>query len=811
MNLEQFVDQVLEQGVAPGELSHRLVPARDARLRPIPVQMHPRLAEALRRRGMVQLYLHQEQAFELARAGEPYVVVTPTASGKTLCYNLPVLDTLLRDGNARALYLFPTKALANDQRAELASWLEELEHPGTCHTYDGDTPAQTRVAVRQAAHIVITNPDMLHAAILPHHAGWVRLFENLRFVVLDELHTYRGVFGSHLANVLRRLIRVAEFYGSRPVFITTSATIGNPGELASRLLGRPVREIRENGAPAGARHFLFYNPPLVHPALGVRRSGLTEAVSWTRRLLGNRISTILFARSRLQVELALTYLQRGLDPATAAQVRGYRGGYLPRERRAVERGLREGLIRGVVSTNALELGIDIGSLQAAVLAGYPGSVASTWQQAGRAGRRQDASLVIFVAGNGPLDQYLVRHPDYLLGHAPEAAYINPENLYVFMNHLKCAAFELPFGSGDSFGAGPTGDMLAFLAEERVLRRTGGRYHWMADHFPAADVRLRGGDGNVVIIDRTNAGSPRVIGEVDLWAALLTVYEEAIYLHEGVTYQVETFDERENKAFVREVQVDYYTDADLAVHLKVLDVLGGDGDGPGQEAADAEDGRWVQRPRPERAGPEEDTALDASELRDGVLVPAAQATPGRSWGEVLVTAKAAVFKKIKFETHENVGWGKIHLPERELHTTAYWTTFGPELERSLGREALAAGLSGAAHALVGLAPLYLLCDPRDLEATPQVRSPFTGLPTIFLWEAHAGGVGLAEKAFEAHAELWRAVAAQVASCACQAGCPSCVGPAGPGEAADRRSAALSLLRQGGWIPVAALPGRSGGHG
>ena len=798
MNLDQLVERVLREGVAPAELEHRFLPARPARVRAVPDHLDARLHAVLAARGVTELYSHQASALECAKGGRDCVVVTPTASGKTLCYNLPVLDALLRDHDCRALYIFPTKALAQDQRAELAGLLEALGGPGSCHTYDGDTPPATRVAVREAGSVVITNPDMLHAAILPHHTRWVRLFERLRFVVVDELHTYRGVFGSHMANVLRRLQRVAAFYGRDVTFITTSATISNPQELAENLLGRPVCLVDDNGAPAGPRHFFFYNPPLIDRALGIRRSGLGESVAWARRLLGNGISTIVFSRSRLQVELILTHLRRSLDPQLAAQVRGYRGGYLPRERRAVESGLREGGVRGVVSTNALELGIDIGSLQAAVLNGYPGSIASTWQQAGRAGRRRDASLTVFVAGNGPLDQFLVTHPEYLLGQPPEAGFINPENLYVWMNHLKCAAFELPFRCDESFGPGPTGDMLAFLAEERVLRAAGGAYHWMADHFPAADVSLRGGDGNVIIIDRTFTGQPRVIGQIDLWAALLTVYEDAIYLHGGVQYQVEVYDHAENKAFVREVDVDYYTDADLAVHLKVLDVLRAEGacSVPLPEAADMVREpalAAVAGPVAVPPAPGEDSAVDVPALRvDPVPEPSASAAGcGRAWGDVLVTAKATVFKKIKIETHENIGWGKIHLPEREMHTTAYWITFPGDLEMDLGHESLGAGLAGLARALAALAPLYLLCDLADVRASPQVRSPFTGVPTVFLWETHAGGVGLAEKAYEAHPHLLRAVALRIAACPCDAGCPSCTG-AGTGN--DGKAAAMALLRR-----------------
>ncbi len=801
------MEQVLAQGVGPAELEYRYLPGRPARRRPFPADLDRRLVAALRARGVDALYVHQAEALAAARAGRDFVVVTPTASGKTLCYNLPVLDALLRSAATRALYLFPTKALAQDQRSELGALLEELGRPGTCYTYDGDTPPGARSAIRQAGHLVLTNPDMLHAAILPHHTRWVRLFENLRFVVLDELHVYRGVFGSHLANVLRRLLRVAAFYGARPIVLSASATIRNPQELAERILGRPVQLIAENGAPAGPRHIFFYNPPLVNAALGQRRSALGESVAWASRLLGNGVSTIVFARSRLQVELILTYLRRRLDPRLGATIHGYRGGYLPRERRAVERGLREGSVRGVVSTNALELGVDIGALQAAVLNGYPGSIASTWQQAGRAGRRSEASLTVLVAGSNPVDQFLFHHPEYLLEQPPEAGFVNPENLYVLMNHLKCAAFELPFradaAEADAFAGAATADMLAFLAEERIVHRAGGAYHWMADHFPASDVSLRGADDNVVIIDRTHA--PRVIGEIDLWSAMLTVHDEAIYLHAGAQYQVERFDFEEKKAFVREVQVDYYTDADLAVHLQVLSVLAAEGTAAGapperrprSPAVAAVEGPVLGLPGPEEDDAADDAALPLAASRPGIRrSPAAAGALGRAHGEVLVTARATLFKKLRLESHENLGWGRIHLPEREMHTAAYWVTFPWELEQSLGREALAEGLAGVAHALAGLCPLYLLCDPHDVQAVPQVRAPFTGVPTVFLWETHPGGVGLAEKAFAAHGELLAAVVERITTCPCARGCPSCVGPASPGAGPNPKETALALLAAGG---------------
>jgi DEAD/DEAH box helicase domain-containing protein len=768
VELEQVVDRILREGMGAGQLTHRYLPPRPARTRPFPEALHPRLRAALAARGIHALYVHQAEAYEAVRGGRDTVVVTPTASGKTLCYHLPVLDALLADGTTRALYLYPTKALAQDQRAELAALLAELGNPGTCHTYDGDTSAAARTAIRQSGHLVLTNPDMLHAAILPYHTRWVHLFENLRYVVLDELHTYRGVFGSHLANVLRRLDRVARFYGSRPVFVATSATIRNPRELAERLLGRPVVLVDDNGAPAGPRHFFFYNPPLVDPASGRRKGSLGEAVRWARELLGAGVPTIVFTRSRLQVELLLLHLRQQLPPALAEQVAGYRGGYLPSERRRIERGLREGRLRGVVSTNALELGIDIGTLQAAVLHGYPGSIASTWQQAGRAGRRQGASLTVFVAGNDPLEQYLVTHPEYLLGQPPEAGFVNPDNLYVLMRHLQCAAFELPFRpaeDAEAFGGPALADMLAFLAEERILHFAGGAYHWIADHFPAADVSLRGTDDNVVIVDTTEGA--QVVGEVDLWSAMLTVHDEAIYLHAGRQYQVTRFDYEQKKAFVRAVDVDYYTQADLAVHLDVLSVLGGEG--------------WA-------LGPEAPRGATGPSL-------------GRAHGEVLVTARATVFKKLRLETHENLGWGRIHLPERQLHTTAYWLAFPPGLEGRLGREGLATGLAALAHALAGLLPLYLLCDPHDLQVLPEVRAPFTGVPTVFVWEVHPGGVGLAEKAYLAHDELVQAADELIRGCPCAHGCPSCVGP-GTAAGAARKEAALALLEAVRPVPGAA---------
>ncbi len=424
----------------------REMPPRPARYADVPPEADPRVVQALRARGIERLWSHQAEAAAAALHGEHVVVVTPTASGKTLCYNLPVLSTVLGDPSARALYLFPTKALAQDQLDELHGLITATGADIKTFTYDGDTPGDARRAVREAGHVVITNPDMLHTGILPHHTKWRRLFANLRYVVIDELHGYRGVFGSHVANLIRRLRRVCRFYGADPVFICCSATIANPEELAAKLIGAPVRPIQESGAPAGRKVVALYNPPVVNRELGIRRSAMQVARALAGTLIRGGVQTIVFAQSRMSVEILLTYLQRELrrPPGAPEQVRGYRGGYLPNERRAIERGLREGTVRGVVATNALELGIDIGGLDAAVLVGYPGSVASTWQQFGRVGRRQGTAEAIMVATSSPLSQYIAAHPAFIFDGAPEAGLINPDNFYILVSHLKCAAFELPF-------------------------------------------------------------------------------------------------------------------------------------------------------------------------------------------------------------------------------------------------------------------------------------------------------------------------------------------------------------------------------
>ena len=707
------------------------IPAQEGVYEPIPPFLPDKLQELLMQKGITKLYSHQAAALNGVREGRDIVVVTPTASGKTLCYNLPVTQALLDDEEARALYLFPTKALAQDQVAELMEWSDKLGGKIKTYTYDGDTPGDARIAIRAAGSIVVTNPDMLHSGILPHHTKWMRLFENLKYVVIDELHIYRGVFGSHVANVLRRLDRICRFYGASPQFICTSATIANPKEHGEALLGRPVTVIDQNGAPRGQKDLIFYNPPVVNKPLGIRRSALLEAEAVAHELIAAKVPTIVFTRSRLNTEVLVTYLRKSFQKLGQPHetIRAYRGGYLPKQRRQIEQDLRAGKVLGVVSTNALELGIDIGSLQAAVLTGYPGTIASTWQQLGRAGRSKDASLAVLVANSSPLNQFMIQNPSYFMDRGAEFARINPNNLYILVSHLKCAAFELPFVSGEKFGEMDPAEILDYLADQMILRKVEDRWYWMSENYPAVDISLRSASTeNFAIIDTTD-GTTKVIGEVDRFSAPMLVHEGAIYIHESAQYHIDKLDWERQKAYAREVDVDYYTDANLDVELKVLDVF------------------------------------EREEL------PQVK----RNWGEVMVVAKTHMYKKIKFYTHENIGWGQISLPEQELHTTVYWFSIPREKIERLDGGVLQSALLGAAHLLGQIASLELMCEPSDLGVTAQIRSPFTEEPTVYIYEKYPGGVGFSEQLFEAHGRLlWRALSI-IKNCPCPSGCPSCVGP------------------------------------
>jgi DEAD/DEAH box helicase domain-containing protein len=729
---EAVLERLLEEpSLARGVIHHEVLPARAAEFAPFPDWVDPRIRAGLASRGISELYTHQAAAIDAVHAGQDVVVVTPTASGKTLCYAVPVLQAVTEDAASRALFLFPTKALGQDQVAELTELTKAAGLEVSAATYDGDTPAPIRSAIRTAGRVVVTNPDMLNSAILPHHTKWFQLFEQLKVIVVDELHTYRGVFGSHVANVLRRLLRICAHYGSNPVIVCCSATIGNPQELAELLTGRGMRLIDRNGAPAGDRHVLLVDPPLLDPSTGARGSALTLAERWALPFLRAGRQTIVFGRARTSVEIILSRLREALRESHGprSRVRGYRGGYLPTERRSIEQGLREGEVLGVVSTNALELGVDIGRLDVAVLAGYPGSIAGAWQQLGRAGRRAGTSVGVVIASGAPVDQYVVHHPEFLLGSRPEEARLDPDNLHVLLAHLRAATFELPFEPGEVFGPAPVDDLLAFLAEEGHVRQAGdGRWYWSSENFPASEISMRAAaPENVVIID-TTPDRPRVLGEVDLFSAQVLVHERAIYMHESVQYYVDRLEWGERKAYVHKIDADHYTYANRAVTLKPLDVFG---------EAPARGGRRIH-------------------------------------GEVMVASLVTLFKKLKFGTDENVGWGPIDLPELELQTTAYWLT-AERLATPWRRDDLDVALLGAGRAIQTVASVLLMVDPRDLGLVAQVRSPHSEEPTIYLYEAMPGGIGLSERLWQRHEELLDAAATLVAACPCEAGCPACTGP------------------------------------
>lgn len=756
MNLQQVIEQLRSDPDFVQNVTHwRTLPARPAQWVDLPDSLHPALAKALRQHGITRLYTHQAEAITKVAEGKNVVVVTPTASGKTLCYNIPVLQRVISDPDARALYLFPTKALSQDQVVELHDVVrllgDQINFDIKTYTFDGDTPVSARQAIRSSGHIVVTNPDMLHQGILPHHTKWIKLFENLRYVVIDELHNYRGVFGSHLANLMRRLRRIAQFYGAQPQFICCSATIANPQELAEQIISQETVLVDNNGAPRGEKHFILYNPPVVNRELGIRKSSVKEARSLAMRFLLNKIQTIVFTRSRLRVEVLVTYLKQSMaaNQQSPKLIRGYRGGYLPTERRAIEAGLRSGEVLGVVSTNALELGIDIGQLTACVMVGYPGSIASSWQQAGRAGRRSDSALAIMIASSSPIDQYMINHPDYFFERSPEAGIVDPNNLVILMSHIKCGAFELPFQDGEKFGYGnsvvdATQEILEYLEENKVLHHNEGRWHWMTDAYPAEAVGLRtAAPENVIIIDTTD--NERVIGEVNLLDAPVMLHDDAIYIHESRQFHVDKLDWDRRKAYVRQVEVDYYTDAHTDTSIHVLEVF--------------EERGLGEKELPEKRAEESGEAIKIAH------------------GEVNVNCQTTKFKKLKFGSHENIGYGPVELPEISMHTTAYWWELPADMAQRLNipESALGDGLKAAAHAMHGVAAVFLMCDSSDIRAVPQARAVLTQRPTIFIYDNHPGGVGFSKRLFGMHAELLAAARELVQACGCEDGCPSCVGP------------------------------------
>ncbi len=877
MNLPELLSQLrLNRDFMSQVVAWERFPARPAQFQNVNAPVDGRILAALQSRHIHQFFTHQAAAIDAALAGDNTVIATTTASGKSLCYTVPVLQRLLERPSARALYLFPTKALAHDQLAETAAILSAGRLPIEVHTYDGDTPQSRRAQVRRAGGILISNPDMLHAGILPYHPTWRDLFANLQFIVLDEIHTYRGVFGSHVANVLRRVLRIADFYGSHPQVICCSATIANPQEHAERLVGRPFTLIdeRQNGAPTGEKHVILYNPPIIDAELGLRGSAVMAARDAAVTFLAQDVQTITFARTRQTVELLLTYLQDEMKVLgrEVTAVSGYRGGYLPLERREIEHGLRTGALRGVVATNALELGIDIGELDAAVLTGYPGSIASTWQQIGRAGRRAAQSAAIMIASNNPLDQYICTHPRYLFGQTPEHALTNPDNLRIMVRHLLCAAYELPFRADEQFGGQPAEILLHALEAEGMLHQTRQQYHYVGEGAPATAVSLRtSGDDNIIVHDlgdELDETKTRAIGEVDLERAPTVVFEGAIYLHLARSYLVEHLDWDGRIAYVRPVDVDYYTRASVGSTIRELR---------------AEEELLTQR-REGAEGTKEENQKSAASAKSAEVL--------KAWGEVTVVTQATGYRRVKRYTHETLGFGEIDLPEMTLETDGYWLIFGEALteklydagillrpndygpnwqaqrQKALERDGYrcrmcgAAGkgseseedltgfpkpvrstitlhvhhirpfrefsyvrgvnenyldanklenlstlcpschrqaeegqqtrsaLGGLAYVLRNLAPLYLMCDPGDIQVTAESRSPLTQAPTVVVYERVAAGVGFSQRLFELHDTLLEAALELVTDCRCRDGCPACVGP--PGEIGPETKAVTRRL-------------------
>lgn len=732
----------------------RHIPAKSGIYEEFPEWIEDKLIRILKEKGISKLYSHQASALEFIRNKKNVVVVTPTASGKTLCYNLPVLNSILKDENSRALYLFPTKALSQDQLTELYQLVSALDEGIKTYTYDGDTPSSARQAIRKKGHIVVTNPDMLHLGVLPHHTKWMDFFGNLKYVVIDEIHIYRGVFGSHLANVVRRLKRICRFYGSSPQFICCSATIANPRELSQKIVGEEFILIDNNGAPQGEKHFLFYNPPVINKELGIRKSLIKEVARFVAYFLNYDIQTIIFARSRLTTEVLTSYLKDFLVKTGRPKdmVRGYRGGYLPNLRREIEKGLKDGEIKGVVSTNALELGIDIGQLDACFMAGYPGTISSTWQQAGRAGRRSNSSIAILVASSNPLDQFVINHPDYFFGESPESAVIDPDNLSILVSHIRCASFELPFEEGEDFGTKKLRDVLEHLEKEGVLHCVEKKWYWMSEVYPSEEISLRSASvDNFVIIDTTDQ-QEQVIGEMDKASVPTLIYEGAIYLHEGEQYAIHRLDYQNQKAYAERVKVNYYTDAQTETNIKVLDIF------------------------------EKGEELNME----------------HTYGEVAITTVSTCYKKIKFYTHENIGFGEISLPPEEMHTTAYWLALTNDISELLELQEsentsfnLSNGLLALANVIINVVPLYVMCDPQDIRVVSEVRSPFNGKPTIYIYDNYPGGVGFSEKMFELRRPLLKAAQELILGCGCEKGCPSCVGPIDEVGIKGKESALLIL--------------------
>ncbi|MBN1878524.1 DEAD/DEAH box helicase [bacterium] len=751
--IRTILTKVKNARFSSGITSLQQLPRKYPEYGPLPSDIHPELLKIIRDRHIDKLYTHQVLAWHAIRRGENLVIVTPTASGKTLCYNLPIIDRLMTQPKSKALYIFPAKALAQDQYHELINMTGGAVKTVQPCIYDGDTSSENRKRIREAARIVLTNPDMIHSGILPHHARWASFFQHLEFIVVDELHQYRGIFGSHLCNVFRRLRRICQFHGSNPRIIMSSATIANPLEFAERLIGEPVHLIAESGAPAGEKVVIFYNPPVIDSADMIRRSYLEETTRFSRLILAEGVQTLIFARSRRNVELLLLELKKLMkDIIDPGMIRGYRGGYLPRERREIESGLRQGSIRCVVATSALELGVDIGNMGAVVMAGYPGTIASTWQRAGRAGRREDRSLAVVIASAAPLDQYIVRNPEYFFNQPAEHALINPDNLLILLAHIRCAAFELPFMDSERYaGLDVTEEFLEYLESSGEVQHSGGRWFYTGGDYPAEKVSLRSVSSQSVIIVEESDENPEVIGEIDICAAHLLLHPEAVYLHGARQFLVLNLDLENCKARIRALDTGYYTAPIEQIKIQILD----------------------EKPGVPKSSPVH-------------------------MGDVKVVSRVIGYKKLRFGTQEQLGTGTVNLPEQELITFAAWFTVplnGEDGTDPSVTASPAAGLIGALTAIHSVASVLLMSDPRDIGScvvacdhdwtvqmdhlgmiqTHGQPPPSGGTVNLFIFDRYPGGIGLSEQLFRTASTILTEACNSVKSCECRYGCPGCIGP------------------------------------
>ncbi len=750
MDVTEFISRLSRQDFFEDQVVHvESLAERPAVYADTQDGLQPAVAGVLSDSGITQLYSHQAAAIDAVRGGESVVIVTGTASGKTLCYTIPVVEAILKDSMSTMLFLYPTKALAQDQLRTLGKFQSEAHGISfMAGTYDGDTPQNLRRKIRDGAHIALSNPDMFHQGVLPQHARWNRFLTHLKYVVIDEVHAYRGVFGSHLANVMRRLKRVCAHYGSSPQFICCSATIANPKEHAERICGTRMTLVDNDGSPRGPKKFVLWNPPALKTAAsgdpnnwrvgGDRRSPVGEAVKLMTALVAEGIQTIAFVRTRLAAELIFRDTRERLAARSrklAEAVHAYRGGYLPEERREIERRLSAKEILGVASTNALELGIDIGSLDACLLVGYPGSVSSLWQQSGRAGRGAGESVVFLLGQNAPMDQYLMTHHGYLFAKSPEQAVVDPDNPHVVVGHLKCAAQELPLADDavDTFGPYASA-VMELLEEEGFVRHLDGAWYWASSEYPAAGVNLRNIAGPVYTIQDQSQGG-QVIGTLDETSALAQLHTHAVYLHGAETYFVDKLDFEQKIAFVTRQDLDYYTQSVQASQIKL------------------------------------DRADTKEEWRGGEV----------GFGDVTVTTTIPMFKKVRFHSRESLGFEKLELPPMALETVALWFAPPPEVAMRLLEQNMEIGsaLVGVANVLNEVAPMYVLCDTQDIGTV--VDNGNLGRDAIFLHDKYPGGMGYARRCAEHFEDIMRTIREVVDGCGCEDGCPSCVGSAVPASA------------------------------